>query len=234
MTLDPDVTIRPYRASDRPRVRDICFVTGYMGEPVDWLWRDRESFADLFSGYWTDREPESALVAETCGVVAGYLLGCVDSRKVWNMGTLMGRHLVRRGMLVRPGTAGVLWRMIGDIVVDGIRRKLPPLGVHDPRWPAHLHIDLLPECRGRGVGAELVRRWLQTLRDVGVPGCHLETMAENTGAIAFFESVGFRRQGPPSNAPGFRSQEGARNHVQLMVQPLTAVDTPGRLLGDEV
>jgi hypothetical protein len=43
-------------------------------------------------------------------------------------------------------------------------------------------------------------------------------MAENAGAIAFFEAVGFRRHGDPAHAPGFRTREGGRMHVQLMVQ----------------
>jgi hypothetical protein len=73
--------IRPYLPADRQPVRDICFETGFMGERVDWLWRDRESFADLFCGWWIDRQPESALVAELDGAVAGYLLGCEDTRR---------------------------------------------------------------------------------------------------------------------------------------------------------
>ena len=76
---DSDVVIRPYEARDRAQVRHICHVTGYMGEPVAWMWRDTESFADLFTSYYTDAEPQSALVAELDGVVAGYLLGCIDS-----------------------------------------------------------------------------------------------------------------------------------------------------------
>jgi len=77
-----------------------------------------------------------------------------------------------------------------------------------------------------GVGAALMHRWLHTLRDVGVRGCHLETMGENHGAIAFFESMGFRRRGVPSSAPGFRSPTGERNTVQLMVLPLST-EGPG-------
>lgn len=215
-----DVVVRPYRSADRARVRHVCYATGFMGEPVDWLWRDDESFADLFCGYWTDGEPESALVAEVDGVVSGYLLGCVDTRRVWNPGVVLGRHVVRRGLLLRPGTAGMMWRMIGDAVVDGLRGQLPPSSAYDERWPAHLHIDLLPVCRRRGVGATLVRRWLDTLRDGGVPGCHLETMAENTAAVAFFEAMGFRRRGDAHRVPGFRTRAGGRLHVQLMVQEL--------------
>ncbi len=215
-----DVVVRTYEGRDRAQVRQVCYATGYMGEPVDWLWRDTESFADLFTSYYTDAEPESALVAELDGVVAGYLLGCVDSRRAWNPATIFGRHFLRRGIGFRPGTAGVVWRSFGDVIADALRRRLPPVTVYDVRWPAHLHVDLLPSIRGRGVGAALMHRWLGMLRETGVPGCCLETLGENQGAIAFFESTGFRRHGAPTSAPGLRSPTGERNTVQLMVQSL--------------
>ena len=211
--------VRPYEPDDRAAVRRICYVTGYMGEPVDWQWSDAESFADLFTLYYTDGEPESALVVEIDGEVVGYLLGCEDTRRAWNPAGIIGRHFWRRGLALRPGTAPMVWRALGDGLADGVRRRLPS-PVIDPRWPAHLHIDLLHRARGQGVGRALVHRWLESLRAMDVPGCHLETMAENTSAIAFFESMGFRRRGEPARAPGFRTPEGARLHVQLMVQPL--------------
>jgi len=212
--------IRPYEPADREAVRDICYVTGYMGEPIEWQWRDRESFADLFSGYYTDAEPESALVIDTDGKVTGYLLGCVDSTRAWDPARVMARHLLRRGVAFRPGTAGVMWRSLVDVAGDAVRHRLAPRAVHDDRWPAHLHIDLLPEARGRGAGAALVHTWLDSLRARGVPGCHLETMAENTHAIGFFEAMGFERRGEPAVVPGLRSRAGDRLHVQLMVMHL--------------
>jgi ribosomal protein S18 acetylase RimI-like enzyme len=65
-----------------------------------------------------------------------------------------------------------------------------------------------------------MRRWLDSLRVAGVAGCHLETFAENTGAVAFFEAMGFEKRRSPSAAPGLRSRSGDRLHVQLMVQSL--------------
>jgi hypothetical protein len=76
------------------------------------------------------------------------------------------------------------------------------------------------------VGADLMHRWLDALRGAGVRGCHLETLGENHGAIAFFESMGFNRHGAPTFAPGMRSPRGERHTIQLMVQSLGL--PPGR------
>jgi len=216
--------VRSYREGDREAVRRICFETGYMGDPVAWQWRDAESFADLFSGWYTDQEPGSALIAEHGGRVVGYLLGCRDSRTVPPPTVAARRHLLRRGLLVRPGTAPVIWRSIADLATSSTGGRRPDPAFHDDRWPANLHIDLLPEGRGVGLGRSLVRRWLDSLRSKGVAGCHLETWAENDGAVAFFEAMGFARHGEPTPMPGLRSPEGHRHHTQLMVQSLTRVE----------
>jgi GNAT superfamily N-acetyltransferase len=200
-----------------------------MGEPVDWLWRDRESFADAFSGYWTDREPESALVVETgdedgegpARRVVGYLLGCVDTKKVPSIVRVLWPHVIHRGLLIRGGTAPVLWRSMADIAGDIVReRKLPMEDLLDERWPSHLHIDLLPEARGRGLGSQLVERYLDYLRGVGSAGCHLETIFENRNAVAFFKANGFQLHGDPRPSPGWRSRSGERLHIQVMVRSL--------------
>jgi ribosomal protein S18 acetylase RimI-like enzyme len=214
------VDVRPYRPSDREGVRRVCFETGYMGDPVAWQWRDRESFADLFSGWYTDHAPEDAQVVVDGDEVVGYLLGCRDTTRVDLPPRTVARHLVGRGLLVRPGTAPVLWRTIADAAAAAARRRMPPAQVVDERWPAHLHIDLLPEARGTGIGRRLIHTWLDVLRDAGIAGCHLVTWAENDGAIAFFEAVGFTREGDPQPMLGLRSPTGGRHHTQLMVQSL--------------
>jgi len=199
-----------------------------MGDPVGWQWRDRESFADMFTGYYTDREPDSALVVEIDGVVSGYLLGCVDSSKASSASGVAARHALLRGIAFRPGTAGIVWRSAADVLVDLARRRITRsrLVVADDRWPAHLHIDLLPAARGLGVGATMMRRWLDRLRQQGVAGCHLQTMVENERAIAFFVSMGFRRLAQPVPAPGMRTPNGERLHLQRMVHDLADADAP--------
>lgn len=215
-----DMVVRPYERADRSRVRHICVETGYLGAPVGWLWRDATSFADMFSGYYTDVEPASAFVVELDGVVSGYLLGALDARRAWNPAVVAGRHILRRGIAVRAGTAGVVLRTILDGVADVVTRRVDPgmLAATDPEFPAHLHIDLLPAARGRGAGRRLMDAWFARLRQAGVPGCHLDTFAENTSGIAFFESVGFVRAGPPTLVAGFRRHAAPRLHSQRMTR----------------
>ena len=209
--------IRPFERRDCAAVRHIAFQTGFMGEPVDWLWRDRDSFADLICNYYTQREPESVLVAERDGAVVGYLFGCIDSARAHGAVPREIRRLVRRGFLFVPGVAPFLWRSLADIIRD---RGTPPEDLADARWPAHLHINLLPAGRGRGLGRQLVNEWTGRLRRAAVPGIHLGTFAENRNGIAFFEACGFVRHGVPLPVPGFRTRAAQRMHVQWMVHSL--------------
>jgi len=213
----PEFEIRAYEPADREAIRRICFETGYMGEPIEWLWRDPESFADLITRYYTDREPESILVATRDGRVVGYLTGCVDSQRARGAPVREIRRLLRNGALLKPGFASFLGRVLIDVVRD---RGAPDESLFDARWPAHLHIDFLPEGRGKGLGRRIMNQWFERLRGLGTPGVHLGTFAENHPAIRFFEACGLARHGGPHRAPGFRTPDGRRMHLQWMTRSL--------------
>lgn len=210
--------IRPYRAEDRADVRRICVETGYLGDPVWWLYPDAESFADLFCTWYVDHEPEHVWVVDDgTGRARGYLLGATDTRAVPSPATVAARHVLGRALALRAGTAPFWWRAVGDVVRAGGQVD------HDvdlDRWPAHLHIDLLPEVRGRGLGRRLLATWLEVLDDLDVPGVHVSTFAENATARRFFAGAGFTGLGPARPAPGFRSRDGARLHTVALVRDL--------------
>jgi hypothetical protein len=50
--------IRGYRRSDREAVRKLCCDTGFLGDPIDPVYEDRELFADFLTTYYTDHEPD--------------------------------------------------------------------------------------------------------------------------------------------------------------------------------
>src|ERR1700759_2701247 len=70
-----DIVIRPYKHADRAVVRAICADTGFLGQPIDPVFEDRELFADYLTSYYTDAEPESTFVCELEGEVKGYVMG---------------------------------------------------------------------------------------------------------------------------------------------------------------
>src|ERR1700723_3391157 len=71
----PRHVIRPYCPEDRSAVRAICADTGFLGEPIDPVFEDRELFADYLTAYYTDAEPESTFVCLLDGEVKGYIMG---------------------------------------------------------------------------------------------------------------------------------------------------------------
>lgn len=227
LTLDPYV-IRKYRREDRAQVRAICFDTGLMGESIAPIYGDRESFADMFTGYYTDAEPESAWVVthpDDDTRLLGYFLGCIDTRKAWDPARVGMRHVLTRGLLFRPSTARFYLRLIGDVIRDG--------GVERPRidfdrYPAHYHVNLLPEARG-GVGLRLHVAFVAHLRARGVRGLHTETLADNEATHRIGARLGYQLHGETFPLPGMRALDGRRLRGQAMTLDLDALTMPREL-----
>jgi GNAT superfamily N-acetyltransferase len=90
---------------------------------------------------------------------------------------------------------------------DWSRDQLMSYKIHHPSrtaseivepYPAHLHINLMPRLRGRGVGRRLMARWLGTVRDMGSRGAHLAVGAANRRAIRFYRACAFHEVKHPS------------------------------------
>ena len=60
-------------------------------------------------------------------------------------------------------------------------------------YPAHLHINLLPEYQGKGFGTLMINSLLDELKEKKVKSIMLLADAENTGAIRFYERNGFKK-----------------------------------------
>jgi GNAT superfamily N-acetyltransferase len=58
-------------------------------------------------------------------------------------------------------------------------------------FPAHLHVNLAPAFRSRGVGAELIEAFAADARRAGAKGIHVVTSADARN-VRFYERVGFR------------------------------------------
>lgn len=59
------------------------------------------------------------------------------------------------------------------------------------KYPAHLHIDILPEFQGQGWGRKLIEAWCEKIKGEGAGGVHLDMVKDNVGAKRFYEKLGF-------------------------------------------
>ena len=216
MTERRSVEVRPYDHADRADLI-AAFGRAGSGAPGGEAWGHEASVADVYLTPYLDLEPGSVFVVTVDGRPAGYLAGCVDDARFPSEDERFAAAARRHRLWRRPGPALHLARA----AYDGwrCRRRGEPVAeeLSDPRWPSHLHIDIAPEARGTGAGSRLMELWFERLRAAGSPGCYLQTSAENTRAVGFFEHVGFRRLAGTPVVPGSRYR-GRIMHQQTMVR----------------
>lgn len=64
-------------------------------------------------------------------------------------------------------------------------------GVFARKYPAHMHIDILPEYQGKGYGTQMLDTLFKCLKKKNVKGLVLMADSDNTGAVRFYERNGF-------------------------------------------
>jgi GNAT superfamily N-acetyltransferase len=187
-------TVRQVCPDDLNALYEIALATGDGGDDASALYRDTRLVGHIYAAPYAVLCPDTVFVA--CGAegIGGYIVGTADTRafeaqleKAW--------WPRLRAIYPKSGVGGGL---------DAKRIKM----IHHPacvpdaivaRYPAHLHINLLPRLRGCGVGRALMERWLRAVREKGARGVHLAVGAHNTRAIHFYGTAGFRelRVPPP-------------------------------------
>lgn len=179
--------IRACRPADERTLYDICLRTGDSGEDATGLYRDPDLLGALFVGPYVRLAPSLALVGEDESGVAGYVLGVPDTRAFENVCERDWWPPLR----TRYGPGSFPPGSLDDRLVRMIHA--PPTASQDvvERYPAHLHIDLLPRLQGRGYGRRLLESLFAALRDAGAPAVHLGVGLANQRAIGFYDRMGF-------------------------------------------
>ncbi len=188
--------IRPYRPGDREALYDICVRTGDAGADATGLFQDPRILPDIFTGPYLELAPELAFVLADDAepdVPLGYIIGTADTRRFveaylrewlptvaarYPEGSGEGQQAERVSQLHHPE-----FLLEGDVA---------------DRYPAHLHIDLLPQAQGKGAGRALMGAFLAALREAGVASVHLGMAVRNTGARAFYDRLGFHLVAQPT------------------------------------
>jgi len=179
--------IRPYRPEDRDDCYDICVRTAEVGGDATGMYSTDELMGDLFFDPYVDLDPSLAFVVDTGARVSGYVVATADTREhVRRYRAEIYPAFAEKYPLTHPWPAPDA-HMIG--LGHNPERMLFPW-LDD--YPAHLHIDLLPELQGQGFGRRLMDTLRAALAERGVPAVHLEMVTANVRARAFYDRLGFR------------------------------------------
>lgn len=186
------VRIRPAVAADIDAFYEISLRTGDRGGDASALYGDRRMVGHIYSAPYLRLRPDFCFVAEDGAGVAGFAVGAPETRAFEDALEREWWPDLRRTYSDPSDVAPA------DRTPDQRRAHL----IHHPArvppavqtaFPAHLHMNLLPRLQGRGVGPRLLERWLSVARSAGVSGVHVGSNGENSGAIRFWERMGFTR-----------------------------------------
>ncbi len=187
------VTVAVPTVADLPAVYRICLLTGFAGQDATARHDDPDLLGHIYAGPYVVADPSLCRVLLDGSRVVGYCLGTADTRafEAWCEArwypALRARHALPADDDETPDAQ--------------LRRQ-----IHHPdrldddlvaRYPAHLHIDLLPQAQGTGGGRLLIESVHAALAHRGAPAVHLGVDPTNTRAIGFYEHLGYRRAPGP-------------------------------------
>ncbi len=179
---------QPSNPADRSMVRHLCCETGFLGNPIDPVFQDRELFADYLTAYYTDREPESAFLLLVNGEVKGYLLGSRFPLRQKRYDLFLIASVAVRGVFRYPRYNAATREFIRWIL-SSARKEVPD---RPPRC-AHFHINMLAEARNILSTRALIDAYLNYLHEHGEKQVYGQMVTfEGRRGAKMFERYGFR------------------------------------------
>lgn len=171
----PDVEIRKAQKSDLEAVEYVCRMTaGPLSCENELVGK---IIAKTYSTYYIEEECDNCFVLSSGGRAVGYILSSLDA-----------------GVFKRVYRKKYVPQIFALSKKDGILAWLMPIPymLFKKSYPAHMHIDLLPDFQGSGNGTRLVETLLEELKRRNIKGVCLCVGADNARAIAFYKKRGFK------------------------------------------
>lgn len=168
------MTVRPYEQKDMEDVRYICL--GSVGKENTGRF-ERNFLLNTYCNYYIEHEPHNCFVAtDENDKAVGYIL-CAESFDGFQ--DIFLNDYAKRCLKFK-----LIYRLASAVSILE-QKKYKDL------YPAHLHIDLLPEYQQKGLGRQLINALCLHLKEKGVKGVMLSVFAGNKGAVKFYKKCGF-------------------------------------------
>jgi GNAT superfamily N-acetyltransferase len=178
--------IRPAHIADLPYIYDICLKTALSGQDATYQVSDKFMIGQYFAAPYLHFEIDVCFIVTDKTVPLGYILGTSDSAAFYDWMNTMWLPSIRSIYPVEMPHISDFERFVINVINQDC---------HFPgflkEYPAHLHIDLLPQAQRMGMGNRLISKFIDKLKSKGVPGLHLSVGEKNQRAVAFYKKVGF-------------------------------------------
>jgi hypothetical protein len=192
--IDRQPVVRRFEERDRIAIRKICSDAA-LEKPNPQFHEDPELAPLYFTDYYLDYEPQSCFVCEVEGRVIGYLVGCKDTR-VFNRifhNRFLPRIVIRIGwkLLTLQYRKKETYRMLWWILTERFQQT-EKLSIPLDEYPAHTHLNIVPEYRGCGLSNHLSKAFRQHMKEMGITGLHA-IIIEKAGDSSLFNRFSGRR-----------------------------------------
>ena len=181
--------LRAALAEDHAALNMVCLKTGDSGKDATAREDDPDLLGLIYAVPYQVYEPDFAFVVDGPNGVCGYIFGAPDTAGIYaRMEADWFPPLAAR--LRDPGPDESRWQG-SDWARHAIHHPqfVYPEVLHP--YPAHGHIDLLEEARGRGIGRRGMEHVMGKLAAAGATGMHLGVSPVNRSAQAFYRKLGF-------------------------------------------
>lgn len=167
------VSIRPYKPADKDNVHYICLNSD---GPCTDTPEEQLFILATFCDYYIECEPQNCFVAANVNDRAiGYIISASD------FDAFAARFFDVYPKRILPNER--LYQ--AALHAADLEQK------YKTCFPAHLHINILPEYQRQGVGTALLDRLTMHLKNLGVPGVMLSAGEQNYNGHSFYRKYGF-------------------------------------------
>ncbi len=168
------MTIRPYDNKDKDAVHNICL---YCDGPEDFSEEAINFLLSTYCDYYIEMEPHNCFVAvDENDTAVGYIICTEDFDKYISQ--------FKEQYITRIPEEETKYRIFSNNA-NRLHEKYKDI------YPAHLHIDILPEYQRMGIGHLLMDKLLSHLNEKRIRGVMLDVASFNEKGIAFYKKYGF-------------------------------------------
>ena len=180
------ITIRKLQKKDEKALIDICYVTGDLF--LKKIFPDPYLFGLFWCLYYIWFETKNCFVAVDIekDKVVGYIFSSLNTLKQEENFKQKIEPLIKN-RIKELRMKSVRAHLIAYFIIHKLKSKRRQDFLQ--KYPAHLHIDILPDYQRQGIGSLLMKTLENHFKKQGIPGYHLEVGRKNRLGISFYKKL---------------------------------------------